>query len=126
MTEHVHVPLVGTWHLLSFTVGGQPRDFSDGYLTYTEDGYVFAILVTAAAGPGEPRPVKIAYTGRYTLTGQTLRVRFLCAFPGDFEGSEMVSEVSFIDDRLEVRPQDSTTLIVWSRTQSNGNASAGT
>lgn len=117
--------LLGTWKLVSdWTVrpnGERVAPYGEhpvGFLTYTADGRVFAILGRSDRKPlhGDrftaPEPERaeaystaLGYTGRYTIDSASAKVVHhveVATFP-DYVGTDQVREMKLEGDRLTLR-----------------------
>ncbi len=113
-------PLIGTWELAGMyrnTESGErapPREGWEngkGYITYTPDGRMFAVLSKQAKPPiGYPdvddakridaHKSMVAYTGRYDFKGDhVLHKVDICWIP-DWEGGDQRREVALDGNRL--------------------------
>lgn len=116
--------LVGTWKLVSAKITTDTGELRDacgdkpvGFLMYTADGRMSAILTTGDRKPltvsdftSAPAPERAeafstmtAYTGRYTFTGQKVVHHVEAASMPNDVGSDLEREVRFDQDRLVLK-----------------------
>lgn len=139
--------VVGTWRLLSMTAREQasgnesavwPGD-AIGFLTYTSDGRMSAVLAAAArpistdsAGTAPPQEQamlfrqSIAYAGRYSLTSNGVVHHVEVAADPTWIGKDQLRFTRFEGNRLIITtpsiasalaPQALTYLLVWERVE---------
>jgi hypothetical protein len=132
--------LVGTWQLVSATgisAAGE-RDETpfganpSGFLTYTEDGRVSAVISYGGRKPlsGIPSPQEqaeafktfLAYAGRYTLDGHQVTHHVEVSSIQNFVNRDLVRTVRFESDRIvlvappsPVNGKIQTVELVWQR-----------
>jgi hypothetical protein len=136
--------LVGTWKLVSASsaaASGEPTEppygmSPVGFLTYTEDGRVTALISYGGRKPlssGTKPPVLLeeqaeafktflAYAGRYRLSGDTVIHSIEISSIQNYVGKELVRSVKFQDDRIVlvtpptmVNGKIQTLELVWDR-----------
>jgi hypothetical protein len=121
-TEHTVDKLVGTWKLVSASStqsNGEPSEAPYGaspigFLTYTADGRVTALISHGGRKPlsigGKPAALVeeqaeafktfLAYGGRYTFSGDTVTHYVDISSIQNFVGKELVRTVKFQGDRI--------------------------
>jgi len=138
--------LYGTWRLVSYTqeilstgeridvFGKAPR----GFLHYSRDGRMYAILVKAE----RPKPIDltkmkdeeraelfktmVAYGGTFTFDGKTVTHHVDISWNENWTGTDLVRDVKFDESKLilSTRPAPSpidgkvwTSVVIWERVQ---------
>jgi hypothetical protein len=111
------VELAGTWRLLSWSLeiienGEHLQPFGDnppGYIHFTSDGRLFAVLTASDRKPVETELDQIAafgsliaYTGRYGLEGNRLVTKVDVSADPAAVGTELVRFYRLEGDRLEI------------------------
>jgi Lipocalin-like domain len=111
------VELAGTWRLLSWSLeiienGEHLQPFGDnppGYIHFTSDGRLFAVLTASDRKPVETELDQIAafgsliaYTGRYRLEGNRLVTKVDVSADPAAVGTELVRFYRLEGDRLEI------------------------
>ena len=109
--------LVGTWRLVSWSIevvesGEKLQQFGDnppGYIHFTSDGRVFAVLTASDRKPVETEFDQIAafgsliaYTGRYRVEGNRLVTKVDVSADPAAVGTELVRFYKLMGDRLEI------------------------
>jgi Lipocalin-like domain len=109
--------LAGTWHLVSWCIevlesGEQLHQFGDkppGYIHFTLDGRVFAVLTASDRKPVETEFDQIAafgsliaYTGRYRVEGSRLVTKVDVSADPAAVGTELVRFYKLTGNRLEI------------------------
>ena len=133
--------LVGTWKLVSAsskTSAGEPSEppyGADpvGFLTYTQDGTVSALISYsgrkplsvgggAAAEQAEAFKTFFAYAGRYTLSGDKVTHRIEISSIQNYVGKDLVRSVKFQGDQIilvtpptPVNGKIQTVELIWQR-----------
>lgn len=117
-----HRALVGTWKLVSAsstTVKGERNETPygsnpAGFLTYTEDGRVSALISYGGRKPisvgggsaalleeqAEAFKTFLAYAGRYTVSGDSVRHHVEISSIQSYVGKDLVRSVKFHGDRI--------------------------
>jgi len=140
----MHDRLVGTWKLVSASsaaASGEPTEppygmSPVGFLTYTEDGRVTALISYGGRKPlssgtkplvlleeqAEAFKTFLAYAGRYRLSGDTVIHSIEISSIQNYVGKELVRSVKFQDDRIVlvtpptmVNGKIQTLELVWDR-----------
>lgn len=136
-------PLLGTWQLVGWY--NQLEDGSriyplgpdaTGYISYSDDGYVFVHLTAANRTPyaiddpfgGTPEEdaaavkSQISYAGRYEYRGADVVHRVTHAVCPNWVGTEQVRRIRFDSDRLELsatgarfQGHEVTAYVIWER-----------
>ena len=136
--------LVGTWRLVSASSTTSSGERSEtpyglgpvGFLTYTEDGRVTALIShggrkSLSVGRGTPAPVEeqaeafktfLAYAGRYTLSGDKVTHSVEISSIQNYVGKDLVRSVKFEDDQIIlvtpptlVNGEIQTVELIWQR-----------
>lgn len=109
--------LVGTWRLLSWNIevvesGGMLQQFGDnppGYIHFTSDGRLFAVLTASDRKPVETEFDQIAafgsliaYTGQYCIEGNRLVTKVDVSADPAAVGTELVGFYKLNGNRLEI------------------------
>jgi Lipocalin-like domain len=142
--DNLMTTLVGTWKLVSATEGtgkGEKRDLfgrnPTGFLTYTADGRMMAIIANGSRKPlsvndffGAPADERAeafstfaAYAGRYTREGDTVIHHVEIASIQNFVGTDLVRTIVALQSgRLTLRTPPTkrggakvTAEVVWER-----------
>jgi hypothetical protein len=110
--------LFGTWRLVTWVVevmdtGEQFRQFGDkppGFIHFTPEGRVFAVLSAEDRHPVQTEADQIAafgsiiaYTGRYCVEGNTLVTTVDVSVDPAAVGTELVRFYSLEEDTLEIK-----------------------
>ena len=110
--------IYGTWRLISWTVevlgsGKQLRQFGDdppGYIHFTSEGRMFAVLTASGRKPIETEADEIAafgslvaYTGRYRIEGNKLVTTVDVASNPGTVGTDLVRFFDLQGDNLEIK-----------------------
>jgi hypothetical protein len=138
---HTSDKLVGTWKLVSAssTISAGERNETPyglnpvGFLTYTEDGRVSALIsyggrksLSIGGGTREEQAEAfktfLAYSGRYTLIGDTVTHSIEISSIQNYVNKELVRSVKFQDDRIilvtpptPVNGKIQTVELIWQR-----------
>jgi len=109
--------VVGIWKLVSYEVEVQATgqkgpvmgDKPTGYVTFTAEGRVFFVLTGEARKPGKTDKERaellntlVAYTGTYTLEGDTWTTNVEVAWNPEWVGTKQVRSFKLDDKRLVV------------------------
>jgi hypothetical protein len=135
--------LVGTWRLVSAwstTSSGERNDAPygsgpSGFLTYSEDGRVTALISYGGRKPlsvgsgssaleeqAEAFKTFLAYAGRYTLSGDKVTHKIEISSIQNYVGKDLVRSVKFQDDQIilltppaMVNGKIQTVELIWQR-----------
>jgi hypothetical protein len=141
--EQTNANLVGTWKLVSAsstTSKGEPSEppyglNPAGFLTYTGDGRVSALISYGgrkplSGGSGTPAMEEqaeafktfLAYAGRYTLSGDKVTHHIEVSSIQNYVDRDLVRSVRFADDRITlvtpptlVNGKVQTVELIWQR-----------
>lgn len=109
--------VVGTWKLVSYQVEVQATgqklpvmgEKPTGYATFTPEGHVFFVLTGAARKPAKTDQERaellntlVAYSGTYSLEGDTWTTNVEVAWNPELVGSKQVRSFKLDGDRLAV------------------------
>ena len=143
-TEHPNDKLVGTWKLLSASGTTSAGDRAEapygagpvGFLTYTADGRVTAVIsyggrkpLSIASGLSAPLEEQaeafrtfIAYAGRYTLSGDKVTHHVEVSSIQNYVGKDLIRSIRFQADQIilvtppmPVNGKIQTIELIWQR-----------
>jgi hypothetical protein len=122
---------VGTWKLVAMRArrgdGSQSEPYGPeplGYITYTADGHMHAILMDpdAPATAAVEVPGKaLAYAATWEVRGTDVVHHVAAGLPTQWTGTDLVRTYAFEGDRMTLTafsPGDRSVTLVWQRTES--------
>ena len=121
---------LGTWKLVAMRTrrgdGSQVEPYGPeplGYITYTADGYMHAILMDpdlpGAAAPVEVPGTALAYAATWEVRGVEVVHHVAAGLPTQWTGTDLVRNYAFDGDCMTLTahaPGDRSVTLVWQRT----------